>query len=326
MGINEDPFKLGNMAQNSAPYVSVVICTRNRVHHLLDAIRSVLEQAYPRNSYELIVVDNASSDPTPDSVRPFVESGKIRYVVEPILGLAHARNTGWKNARGQYVAFFDDDAIATPGWLGAIEEAFRSFPRVGIVGGRVDPIWKKERPVWLSDEVAVSLTLLDWSDRPKEILNVDREWLVGSNMAIPRAVLEEVGGFHPWLDRVGSNLLSSGDVFLQKEIIRRGYACLYYPEMAIRHLVPANRLNQGWFRRRFYWQGISNAMMKLIEQSPTPVERIRLAASATWRLISSPGELIGLLVPTRDAGMFKRKCFALIHVGYIAGMLGRAGR
>lgn len=308
------------------PLISVVICTHNRAEFIGGAIRSVLDQTAGEDSFEIIVVDNASTDRTRETVSEFQSRKEVRYVFENRLGLCNARNTGWQAARGKYVAFFDDDAIAYPGWLRAIEEAFQTVPRAGVVGGRVDPIWKKERPAWLSNEVAVSLTLLDWSDRPKEILDVDVEWLVGSNMAVPRVVLEEIGGFHPWLDRVGGNLLSSGDIFLQKEIIRRGYTCLYYPDMAIRHLVPGNRLNQRWFTRRYYWQGISDAVMMLIEHSPSPLKRIGMASSVVGRLLSSPTDLISLLIPTWNARLFTRKCFSWIRVGFIVGMLGRAGR
>jgi glycosyltransferase involved in cell wall biosynthesis len=92
--------------------ITVIICTRNRAKLLRDAMASVVEQGIPKSDYEIVVVDNASTDETPDVVAEFRGSAHIRYVHEEKLGLCIARNTGWRAASGRYVAFFDDDAIA----------------------------------------------------------------------------------------------------------------------------------------------------------------------------------------------------------------------
>jgi hypothetical protein len=144
-------------------------------------------------------------------------------------------------------------------------------------------------------------------------------------MAAPRAVLAEVGGFHPWLDRVGKNLLSSGDVYLQMKIMRRGYCCLYVPAMAIQHLAPAARLTQAWFTKRFFWQGVSDAVIDIIESTPSRKQRTKLAASRLARLARSPDRLRALLLPTTEAARFRAKCLALMDVGYAMGILGVAG-
>ena len=234
-------------AQPRDPPISVIICTRNRAELLGRAIQSVVDQDVPSDMFELVVVDNASSDATPKVAHSFQDRIALRYVREERIGLCVARNTGWRAAFGRYVVFFDDDAIAKPGWLAAIKATFeRAGSSVGVIGGRVDPIWEASRPRWLADEIAGSLTIVHWGDHEKVIRDLRREWLVGANMALPKDLLADIGGFHPWLDRVGNNLISSGDVFLQKEVMRRGYDCLYVPAIAIEHLVPASRLNQKW--------------------------------------------------------------------------------
>jgi glycosyltransferase involved in cell wall biosynthesis len=299
-----------------------VICTHNRADYLTQAIRSVLEQRMTADRYELIVVDNRSTDRTREVVRPFESNGSVRYEFEGVLGLCHARNTGWQRARGRYVAYLDDDAVAEPGWLAAIEEAFSTTPGVGVVGGRVDPIWAGDRPPWLSDEIALSLTIQNWSEHHKVIEDLGREWLVGANMAVPRSVLADMGGFHPSLDRVGSRMLSSGDVFLEKQILRRGHVCLYHPKMAVRHLVPKSRLNKRWFIRRYYSQGLSDTAMRLIEEAPSRKERLRLALAMASGLLRSPRRLADLVLPSNDPARFTKKCFCLITIGQIAGLLG----
>jgi glycosyltransferase involved in cell wall biosynthesis len=271
-------------------------------------------------------VDNGSTDQTAEVVRQFHNGPLIRYLREESVGLCIARNSGWRAAAGRYVVFFDDDAIAEPGWLSAIMDAFERSPcTVAAIGGPADPIWEASRPVWLADQVAYSLTIVDWGQSEKIIPDVRREWLVGANMAVRKAVLSEIGGFHPWLDRVGSNLLSSGDVFLQKEIMRRGYQCLYAPTMRISHRVYASRLNQRWFEKRFFWQGISDAVMHLIEGMPSPAQRLCLALSVGKRVVGSRRKLASLLFRAEQPDVFTSRCLTLIEIGFVAGLLGASG-
>jgi glycosyltransferase involved in cell wall biosynthesis len=310
-----------------APLISVILCTRNRADLFEKAMASLVQQEFPSTDYEIIVVDNASTDRTPEIARRFQEIAPVRYFRETRLGLCIARNTGWQNAAGRYIAFFDDDAIARPGWLRAIWDAFERWPKsAGVIGGRVEPIWQGARPPWLSNEIAGSLTIVDWGPSEKIIEDIGREWLVGANMAVPKAVLFEVGGFHPWLDRVGDKLISSGDVFLQKEVMRRGYQCLYVPSVAIEHLVPPSRLNRKWFLQRFYWQGVSDAVMQLIERTPSPTGRILLALARIRTFIRSRSRIKALIFPAKSPDAFRLKCFALIDIGYIMGLLGAAHR
>jgi glycosyltransferase involved in cell wall biosynthesis len=307
---------------SSTPLISVVLCTRNRADLFDKAITSVVAQDFPREHYEIVIVDNGSSDHTRQVAARYAEQPNVRYILEERVGLCVARNTGWQVASASYVALFDDDAIAKPGWLAAIARTFqRSRSDVGIIGGRVDPIWLAPRPDWLADEIAGALTIVDWGSNEKEISDPRSEWLVGANMAAPKAVIAEVGGFHPWLDRVGNNLLSNGDVHLEIKIMRRGYRCLYVPDMAIEHFAPPERLTQAWFTKRFYWQGISDAVMEIIDGSPSPRRRIRLAARRLARL----AKLRALVPPTKPA-MFRAKCLALSDLGYAAGMLGASRR
>ncbi|MBV8883192.1 MAG: glycosyltransferase family 2 protein, partial [Chroococcidiopsidaceae cyanobacterium CP_BM_RX_35] len=183
--------------------ISAIICTHNRANYLAKAIQSLVEQSIPNEYYEIIIVDNCSMDITKDVVEKFSKYITIRYVYESMLGLCYARNTGWHNAKGKYVAYLDDDAIACSHWLEKIIEVFGAVtPRPGCVGGMVKPIWEASRPSWLSDELAPSLTVIDWSDTPHVILNLSKQWLVGANIAFPREVLEQTGGFVSGLGRV----------------------------------------------------------------------------------------------------------------------------
>ncbi|GAN33098.1 MAG: glycosyltransferase family 2 protein [Candidatus Brocadia sp. AMX2] len=305
--------------------ISAIICTHNRAEYLVKALQSLLDQNLHKDTYEIIIVDNCSTDSTEEVIKKTLNKN-IRYLYESKLGLSYARNTGWQNARGKYVAYLDDDAIACPTWLSKILEVFETVkPRPGCVGGKVNPIWEAPRPSWISDELLTSLTIINWSDIPHNLTDLNRKWLVGANIAFPTAVLKHVGGFTHDLDRKGKHLLSGGDVFLEKQIQKAGYTCFYHPEIAIHHLTPTSRLNQRWFTCRYYWQGISDAIMQLIEETPSIAERINCAAIKLYSLLQSPRTIINLILPRKDPKRFTEKCFALITVGHIAGLLG-AGR
>jgi glycosyltransferase involved in cell wall biosynthesis len=99
----------------SDPQISAIICTYNREEYLSAAIDSLLQQDF--YSYEVIVVDNASSDRTREIVGERLSNPRLNYVYEPILGLSVARNTGAKEARSPILAYLDDDAVASPLWL-----------------------------------------------------------------------------------------------------------------------------------------------------------------------------------------------------------------
>jgi glycosyltransferase involved in cell wall biosynthesis len=307
--------------------ISAVICTHNRAGYLSKAIQSLVDQRIPKDEYEIIVVDNRSTDSTKEVVERFSGLCNIRYIYESNLGLSYARNTGWKSARGRYVAYLDDDAIASPIWLDKILEVFETVtPRPGCVGGKVEPIWEGPRPIWLSDWLLHGLAIIGWSETPRVLTNLSAEWLVGANIAFPIDILESVDGFTSSLDRIGNNLLSSGDVFLEKQITKMGYSCFYHPEIVIRHHIVKSRLTQSWFIRRYYWQGISDAVMQIIQEKPSTLKRLRLAISETKKLLHSPRRVMALVLPTNDPEKFTEKCFALITLGHIYGLLGAAKR
>lgn len=118
--------------------ISLILVTRNRAPLLERCMTSLLAQT--RMPDEWVVVDNGSTDNTPAVVQGFQSTQNIRYVFEARPGVGHARATGCAAATGDVLAFIDDDTIADPGWLAAIEQAFRLDPGIGIVGGRIDAL------------------------------------------------------------------------------------------------------------------------------------------------------------------------------------------
>lgn len=300
--------------------ISAIICTLNRAEYLRESIGSLLNQTLPKTRYEILIVDNGSTDNTSEVVnREYDDVQNLRYVYEPILGLSQARNTGWRQAVGEYVAYLDDDAIAYPQWLEKILHVFETIkPKPACVGGRIEPLWETARPPWLSDRIARCLGVLDLSDSPMTL--DDSHGLFGGNSAYPRHLLETVGGFQTSLGRKGNKLLSNEENLLHQQLKQRGYHYYYHPEVAIRHHVPSFRLTKSWLIRRWYWQGVSDAVAAIHLASPPTLKWLWMGISAVINLLRSPQGLVCLIVPTNNPDRFALKCAISRKTGYIVGL------
>lgn len=314
----------GRLPVNASIAISAVIPTFNRAQYLRESIQSLVDQSLPPDRFEIIVVDNKSTDGTRQTVEhEFGHVANLRYIYEPIQGLNQARNTAWHHARGKYIAYLDDDAIASPQWLEKILAAFeRVAPTPGCVGGKVDPIWEAPRPEWLPEDMVGLLTVLDLSGDPTVLR--DNQWLVGANIAFPRSVLEQLRGFQVGLDRTGTKLLSSGELQLEKRIRQLGLAIYYDPAIHVKHLVPSSRLTRKWFLRRWYWQGVSNAIIEIHSKRLPRSVRLRIGLYRLRRLLQSPQNLAHLVLPRRAPGQFAKKCDVYSRVGEVLGLLGVA--
>jgi glycosyltransferase involved in cell wall biosynthesis len=300
------------------PTISAIICTHNRANYLKKAIRSLLEQTLQKSEYEIVVVDNASKDNTKEIINEFSDIKNLKYMYEPKLGLSQARNTGWKNAKGKYVAYLDDDAVASKNWLKKIVEIFEQDSRIGCVGGKVEPVWESERPTWLSDSMLGALTVLDWS--PKPIILNKEQWFVGANFAVRRKLLKSIGGFRVNLGRVGDKLLSKEEVFLKEEIKKKKYLCLFSPDAKVKHHISESRLNKKWFLKRAFWNGVSSGLMEIDKNSVPVLKRIGRGLSTLARILVSPKELLSL-VKQNDSN-FQTKCSVYARVGHVFVLWG----
>lgn len=245
--------------------IAAVICTYNRYDVLGHAIESLRQQTLPKDDYEIIVVDNLPG--TKDFERnskKFDSKDNIRYVAEPIAGLSSARNRGLAECHSDIIAFMDDDAIAEDTWLAEILAAFQIFgDAAGIVGGRVRPIWEVPRPSWLEDSMLGHLSVVDWGGDKARIAQPD-EWFAGTNISYRSTLLRQHGGFTLGLGRNGqtASLLGNEEIAVTNYIRDAGYLAIYAPSASVEHLVPAARLDRGWFRKRAAWQAVSDFLMQ----------------------------------------------------------------
>lgn len=309
------------------PQISAIICTHNRETYLGAAIDSLLNQTFA-GAFEIIVVDNASSDRTRNVVEDrLVEdrlpNSRLRYIYEPVTGLSVARNTGARVAESAILAYLDDDAVASPQWLQALYDAYQTHEKLAIAGGKVTLLWTAgtQSPPWLSVGLAGNLGAYDLGE---ETVYVDRPSLTprGLNYSIRRSFLDQVGGFDLNLGRVGKSLLSNEELRMTELALEQGWQVAYLPDALVAHNVAPERLNRSWFLSRGWWQGISECY------------REQLSGRAGWKQLARGAErlLRGLyrsLIHFRDpAQCFDSFAYAYGQIGYlkaaIQGMVSKS--
>lgn len=245
----------------ATPEFSVVICTRNRARYLKACVASVLAQTLARDRFEILIVDNGSSDETAALGRAWQASGDARYIREPVVGLSQARNTGWQSARGRWVGYLDDDGRASPDWLESARAAFcDATPEPAWVGGPIDLDWEGAPPSWLDEELQECLGRLDWGPAARWLEPMER--LGGGNSFYPRAVLASLQGFDTRLGRKSDLLLSGEETQLQRRLEAAGGRLYYHPGVRMLHSVPVERLQPRFFYGRYYWGGITDEFIR----------------------------------------------------------------
>lgn len=236
--------------------IAAIICTHNRDRYLGDAIDSLLDQDY--QDYEVLVVDNGSTDNTREVVQSRLPHPRLNYVYEPILGLSVARNTGARETTAPILAYLDDDAIASPQWLRILVEAYNHNEKLAIAGGKVTLIWPNNitPPSWISEDLAGGLGAYDLGESMVLITDA-RLTPRGLNYSMRRAFLEQIGGFDANLGRVGKKLLSNEELYTTELALAQGWQVAYLPDALAAHNVAPERLKREWFLRRSWWQGVS---------------------------------------------------------------------
>ena len=250
-------------------YLSVIIPTRNRSSLLEKAIKSLILQTYPQENFEIIIVDNGSTDGT----RNIVESYKhnlpnLTYIYEPKPGLHVGRHAGLAIAKGEILVYGDDDIEAFPTWLEGIAESFND-PSVVLVGGNNLPRFECSPPEWIEnlwEKNPWGMTIVMYSllDLGNDIKEISPYYVFGCNYSIRKRVLLEVGGFHP--DSMPENLLKyrgDGESAVSEAILQRGYKTIFNPKASVYHWVPKSRMTFDYIYKRGYAEGISNSYIKI---------------------------------------------------------------
>src|SRR4051794_16948160 len=219
--------------------ISVVVCTRNRAELLRGALASLAELAVDGFTYEVVVIDNGSTDETAEVISTVAQQTDrpVRGMCEPEAGIVPARNRGVREARGRWIAFFDDDQLADKRWLAELYRGAR-HKHCRVVGGAVYLALPGDCARRLDPAVRMLLGEAKIANEPR--LYGGRFTPGCGNLMIDRTVFDEVGLFERTVGGRGEDT----DLFSRME--RAGIDAWYFPTAIVHHLTPAERLESTY--------------------------------------------------------------------------------
>ena len=274
--------------------LTVAICTYNRAELLRQTLAGIARQTFPADQFEVLVIDNNSTDRTALVVAEFADARPApRHVVETQQGLDHARNRAIAEARGEIVVFADDDILMEPDWLEQLAAPFAADPagRIGAVGGEVIPVFPDGLPAWVAE----------WhgplSFRGDAGPLAAHQNPMGANLALPKQVFAQHGLFRTELDRSGPALFSGGDEEMIRRVRAAGLEVWFAPAAAVRHQMPASRTTFRYAARHAF----DSARSRVVDRA-------------------GQGSVAGYLVSRFAGNLVKILGFAVLALLYVLGL------
>jgi len=234
--------------------ISIIIPTKNRAHLIENCIHSLCKQNFDINKFEIILVDNNSTDNTRKIVEELQNNNncKIKYLFEEKSGSHFARNNAAKIAKGEFLYFTDDDLIADPNMLSEILKTFDFHPDLASVTGRILPNWETQPPKWIYKYC--NNYLLSLNDRHEEIIIDSKDvGIFSCHQMIKKDIFIKAGGFNP--DIVNGEWIGDNETGLHKKIKKLGYKFGYNRNSTTYHQIPTSRITQSYLNNRFANQG-----------------------------------------------------------------------
>ena len=267
---------------------TIIICTRNRGDSLARTLASIEAAERPVGFlWELIVVDNGSTDNTAAVLADFAMRLPLKSVTEPKFGLSNARNRGVEEARGRYIIWTDDDVVVQPRWLPAYVEAFRRWPEATVFGGPIVPVLEEPVVSWFAacrEQLAYLLAACDFGDAPLPLSLAEDRLPFGANYAVRTAeqrrfAYDPERGAAPGRNRMGEESM------VIRAILGEGGAGYYVPEAAVHHMIAPGRQTIGYIRSYYRAHGETAAMT----ETRVPGRQFAGLPLWLWRQLAAAG-------------------------------------
>lgn len=222
--------------------ISVIICTYNRAKFITSSLEHLVSQSLHASEFEIVVINNNSSDNTEALVNTFIDNNKdydIKMIFEGQQGLSYARNRGLAEAQYEIVSYIDDDGMATPNYLEELQKAFVSESTLAGVGGKVIPIYETMEPDWYSPFLRMMVTAIDFGD--KRFRCKGKKYPAGCSMTYRKSILQKTDGFNNDLK------WRADDKYIYYEVLRFSKEVYYLPQLMVHHHIDAERLTDKNF-------------------------------------------------------------------------------
>lgn len=294
--------------------VTVGICTWNRADLLRRALATFEHlQLPPGVSWELLVVDNNSTDDTAEVLKSFSSRLPLRPLFEKRQGKSVSCNTLLAAARGELLLWTDDDASPDPQWIVAMCRAFERH-NAGLVFGVVRPVWIGQAPSWFGTQFWGNFALLDYGDQPFVVTGEDHPFY-GVNYGMRTDVLRSLGGFREDLGPV--NHAGGGeDTDLYLRARAAGVTIVYDPTAIVGHMIEPWRCTKGFHRRRT-WLGSKPYFNTLLTEEAAAPKILNIPRHLYRRAASHAGQY-AMAVVRRDRS---ERFFRELKLIQFAGLL-----
>jgi glycosyltransferase involved in cell wall biosynthesis len=244
--------------------LTLALCTHNHAERLARTLSALAQLVPPACAWELLIVDNASTDDTPHLIAASdwrTPAMNVRVVREEKLGLSNARNRAIREATGEYIVFMDDDETPDPHWLDAHERVILA-EHPDALGGRIEVMFEDgERPAWLRDELLGFLGKLDHGGAARRLVAADTP-IFGGNFGFRRELFARIGAFDAGLGRKGSANTGGEDTEIYRRMIASGCNVWWVPDAVIHHRIQAGKLRRRYFLDLHFRQGRTEGMRK----------------------------------------------------------------
>jgi glucosyl-dolichyl phosphate glucuronosyltransferase len=302
--------------------ITVVLCTYNRCEDLAGALESIAASQVANSvTWEVLVVDNNSTDHTRDVVEAFSSQhpGRFRYLFEPKAGKSHALNTGIANARGNVLAFVDDDVNVEPTWLQNLTADLLHEGEWAGVGGRTLPAGEFTPPPWLPDNFnGIVFACFDLGNKAAELDQAP----YGANMAFRKSVFERHGGFRVDLGPTPNSQIRNEDTELGRRLLAAGERLRYEPSAVVYHPVPQGRIRQEYFFP--WWFDFGRAVIRERGDRPDVCGVPWDYLSLVRHVAEMPIRTLKWLFSIDPQKRFRYKCWVWKGAGQIAELYRRS--
>ncbi len=258
--------------------LSVIVCTYNREKYLYNLLKSIAENDFSEKLYEIILVNNNSTDNTEKECNRFqtdFPNIDFKYVEEQNQGLSFARNKGIETAKGDVLIYVDDDAFVNPKYLKTYYDFFEKNPSVDAAGGAIIPQYETSEPIWMTFYTKQLLTAYLYKGETIKPFG-KHEFPGGGNAAYRRSIFDEIGFFNTDLGRKGKSLASAEEKDVFDRMRKQKKQIFYLPEAVLYHIIPQKKLEEDYFNRLTFEIGKSERQRTLSQSKTKFAERLFL--------------------------------------------------
>lgn len=230
--------------------ISIIVCTYNRDRFIYETLARIAKNTYPVDKYEIILIDNNSTDQTAKECQRFQQDypdTNYHYYIESSQGLSYARNRGILESNGAILVFLDDDSFISSNYLQRLADYLEQYPSTDAFGGKIKPLFESNTPPqWLGKWTYSWVSAIDKGE--KVSLFKGKSYPIGANMGIKRSALPD-GLFNTDLGRSKGNLMGGEEKDLFNRLKAAHKNILYFPEIEVLHVIPEKRTTREYIKK-----------------------------------------------------------------------------